>query len=459
VCAAGARKARLYATAVLYRSVLLNLGGQILTLAIGFFPSILVARWLGPTDRGLLGIIATTSAIAFVLASVGLPAAVLYFSSEKNPATAALLGNSILFTGFLTLAFLAPTWFFRHDIAALLSHHRGEVAWVVSALTIPATFLDWTTHNQLLGRLRFGYYNALIVVSKVVFLVIVILCLQVLDLGVSGVFVAMISASLLVVGGALRVILREALPSFDWNLFRQMFAYGRKSQFGSIFQFLNSRFDVLILQFFVPLAAVGYYVVAQLLGELVMVLTRAFQSSVTPLVTRDFGDSASQSLTTSSSLRHHGLLCGAAIVLDAAFAPVLVVFGYGHGFLRALVPFFIILPGIWFLATGLLIANDLNGRNRPGLASRLSGLAVAITVTLDLLLIPWYGVTGAAIASLIGYVAFGIVSLIVESHVAGIAWQRLLPTAADLRLYPSEVRRALVRFRATPSTSADVGGS
>lgn len=444
---------------MLYRSVLLNLGGQIATLAIGVVPSILVARWLGPTDRGLLGVIATTSGIAFVLLSIGLPAAVLYFSSDRNPATAPLLGNSIAFAAVLAGASLVPTWFFRHEIADLLSHGRGELAWVVSALTIPAMFLDWTTHNQLLGRLRFGYYNALIVASKVLFLVAVTLCLRILDLGVTGVFVAMIGASLLVVFGSLRIILREARPGFSWTLLRRMLAYGRRSQLGSIFQFLNSRFDVLILQFFVPLAAVGYYVVAQLLAELVMVLTRAFQSSVTPLVTRDVDDPDSQTLTTSLSVRHHGLLCCAAIAADAAFAPLLVIFGYGNAFLRALLPFFIILPGIWFLATGLLIANDLNGRNRPGLASTLSGLAVAVTVALDLLLIPWYGVTGAAVASLLAYVIFGVVSLVVESRVSGIPWQRLLPTTEDLKLYPAALRRALVHVRATLSTSVDVGRS
>ena len=175
------------------------------------------------------------------------------------------------------------------------------------------TFLDWTTHNQLLGRLRFGYYNALIVGQKVVFLVVVVLLLRVADLGVSGVFLATIAGALLVIAGSLRVILREAVPRLDRQLFRRMFSYGRKTQFGSIFQYLNSRFDVLILQFFVPLAAIGYYVVAQILAELVMVLTRSFQSSITSLVTRDADDPGSQAATTASSLRHHGLLCAAAV--------------------------------------------------------------------------------------------------------------------------------------------------
>ena len=88
----------------------------------------------------------------------------------------------------LTAVFVGPTWVFRYEIARLLSDHRGATAWVLAALTIPLTFLDWTTHNQLLGRLRFGYYNALIVGQKVVFLVVVILLLRVADVGVSGVF-------------------------------------------------------------------------------------------------------------------------------------------------------------------------------------------------------------------------------------------------------------------------------
>ena len=430
---------------MLGRSVLLNIAGQIATLFIGFVPSVLVARWLGPTDRGLLAVIGTTSGVAFILGCVGLPMAVLYFASEKTPPTGALLGNSLAFAAALAAVFVVPTWIFRDEIASFLSHHRGGTAWVLAAAAIPLTFLDWTTHNQLLGRLRFGYYNALIVGQKVVFLVVVVLLLRVADLGVSGVFLATIAGALLVIAGSLREILREAVPRLDRQLFRRMFSYGRKTQFGSIFQYFNSRFDVLILQFFVPLSAIGYYVIAQLLAELVMVLTRSFQSSITSLVTRDADDPTSQAATTAVSLRHHGLLCAAAVIANAVFSPLLIIVAYGHGFHRAIVPFFIILPGVWFLASGLLIANDLNGRNRPGLASTLSGVGVGVTVVLDLILIPFFGVIGAAVASLIAYLVFGVASLATESRVAELPIRAMLPTRADVAVYPAAMRRLWLR--------------
>jgi len=437
----------------LRRSVLLNVLGQVGSLVVGFVPSILVARWLGPTDRGLYAVIGTTSGIVFVLAGAGLPMAVWYFASGKPAPTRALLGNSLAYAALLTVLFVPATALLDDRLGDVFGHGRGGFAWVLAALLIPVTFLDWTTHNQLLGSLRFGLYNTLIVLSKVVFLVGVVLLLRVVPLGVSGVYLATLAGSLVVIAGALRVILAAGPPHLDLALLRRMFSYGGRTQIGGVFQFFNSRFDVLILQFFRPLSAVGYYVVAQTLAELVMLLARSFQSTVLSVVTRDTDDPESQAATTATALRHHGLLAVAATLANAVFSPLLILLAYGPAFHDAIVPFFVILPGIWFLGTGLVIANDLNGRSRPGLASSLSGMAVGLTVVLDLALIPPFGVTGAAVASLIAYVAFGVASIVVGARVAGIPVSSLVPTRADLALYPAAGRRLLTQLNVAVARS------
>jgi O-antigen/teichoic acid export membrane protein len=420
---------------VLQRSVVLNVGGQIASLLVGFAPSILVARWLGPTDRGLYAIIGTTSGIAFVVGSVGLPMAVWYFASSAESQTAQLFGNSLAWAAGLTALFVPLAWALNGDLGAWLAHGHGGFVWVLAAILVPASFLDWTTHNQLLGDLRFGLYNALVVGQKVVFFVGVVLLLWVVNLGVSGVLIATIAGSALVVAGSLRTCLARGRPHLDARLLERMLRYGSRTQIGGVFQYFNSRFDVLILQFFRPLSVVGYYVVAEILAELVMLLARAFQSSVMSLVTRDAEDAATQAETTAVSLRHHALLSLVALVGNAIFSPLLILFAYGPAFHKALLPFFIILPGIWFLGTGLVIANDLNARGRPGVASLLSGLGVCITIVLDLALIPSFGATGAAVGSLVAYVVFGLVSLAVESRVAAIPLRALLPRREDVRLY------------------------
>ena len=432
---------------VLRRSVVLNVAGQIASMLVGFAPSILVARWLGPTDRGLYAIIGTTSGIVFVLASIGLPMAVWYFASSAESPTARLFGNSLAWAAGLGAVFVPLAWALNSELGVWLAHGRGGFVWVLAAILVPVTFLDWTTHNQLLGGLRFGLYNALVVGQKVVFFAGVVLLLWAVRLGVSGVLIATIAGSALVVAGSLRSCLASGRPRFDRRLLAEMLRYGSRTQIGGIFQYFNSRFDVLILQFFRPLSVVGYYVVAEILAELVMLITRAFQSSVMSLVSRDAENTATQAETTAVSLRHHALLSLAALIGNVIFSPLLILFAYGQPYHKALLPFFVILPGVWFLGTGLVIANDLNARGRPGLASMLSGLGVCITIVLDLALIPPFGATGAALGSLVAYIVFGLVSLRVESVVAAIPLRSLLPGREDARLYSAAARTLLRRMR------------
>jgi O-antigen/teichoic acid export membrane protein len=431
-----------------FRSIGLNFFGQIAILALGVVPSILVARWLGPADRGLLGIMLTAKGLVLGIASVGIPTAVWYYSSRRDAKHAELLGNSVVYAAALTIVLVPTVWYLSGPIGDLLARGRGGHVWVLAAALVPVTLLDWSAHNQLLGQLRFGFYNVLITTARVVFLVGAVVLIGVFDTGVAGFFIATAAGSTLVIVGSTAVITRWGLPRVDLKLFRAMLAYGSKVQVGGVFQLFNARFDVVILQFFRPLSAVGYYVIAQMLAELVMVLARAFQSSILPLVSYESGDPTHQATTTVRSMRHHAILAAGAMAANAVFAPLLIVVGFGNAFYPAFLPFFIILPGIWFLGSALVVSNDLSGRGRPGLASALTGLAVTITIGLDLLLIPPFGVPGAAVASLVAYTVFGVASLIALSRVSAIPVRDLLPTRAELALYPAASRVVLARVQA-----------
>jgi O-antigen/teichoic acid export membrane protein len=435
---------------VLARSVTLNALGQVATLLLGLFGSVALARWLGPSDRGLLGIMSSAVELGMAVGSLGLPFAVMYYASRVDPPTRQLLGNSLAYGMVLAVAAVSGAWLFQEPLADALGHGRGGDAWILVGALLPITFLDWTTHNQLLGQLRFGLFNVLVVASKVAALVAIVVLVGALDLGVAGGLLATGAASLVIMLGALRAILRAGAPRLDRRLLRKMLRYGRRVQFGSVFQIANARLDVLILQFFQPLSQVGYYVVAQTMAELVLVLGRSFQSSVLPLVARYEGQER-QALTTASSLRHHGILAVGATLANAAIGFLLIVFAYGPSFHPALLPMFIILPGMWFLSTATVVAGDLRGRGRPGMSSALAGGAVAVTLVLDLALIPPLGVPGAAIASLVAYTVFGISSLLVVARVSDIPLRKLtLPTRADLTLYRGVLRRVLRRGATRP---------
>jgi O-antigen/teichoic acid export membrane protein len=104
----------------------------------------------------------------------------------------------------------------------------------------------------------------------------------------------------------------------------------------------------------------------------------------------------------------------------------MILYGFGPGFHSALVPFLILLPGMWFLAAGGLVEDALAGRGRPGLSSILAGIEVGITIGLDLLLIPRYGAIGGAVASVCAYSFYGTASIITVSRLDGVKARSLL---------------------------------
>jgi O-antigen/teichoic acid export membrane protein len=228
-----------------------------------------------------------------------------------------------------------------------------------------------------------------------------------------------------------------------------MLSYGSRVQVGSVFQVAMARLDIVILQFFRPLSQVGYYVVAQAIAELLLQFSGAFQMSVMPLMARYEGDQR-QARTSADSVRHFGIIGAAATLGNLFFGTIVILFAYGSKYHSAIVPMLVLLPGIWFLGMGGVIQGDLSGRGRPGLSSQLAGLAAVVTVVLDLVLIPPFGVIGAAIASVIAYTTYGIVSLRALSRLSGIPARSLLtPTRADIAMYLLFARRLCSRLRPT----------
>ncbi len=442
---------------MLARAVGLNVAGQAGGFAIAFFSSILLARTLGPSDRGLLAIMVVISTVALALSGAGLQVAVQYFAGRREISQRSLLGNSLAFAGLLAVVFVPSFFFLSGPLSGVVAHGRGGLVWVLAAVLVPLTFLDFTTAGQLCGRLEFGFWNLLLVAGRLASLAAVVVLVVTLGLGVAGGVLATAASSVVVVCVATARLLREGRPRIDLGLFRASVRYGAKAQIGSFFQFLNFRLDLLVVSLFVSLADVGHYAVAQTLAELAGYLGIAFQISVLPILAGS-DDAERDARTSTAAVRHHGVLALVLMLANAVFAPLVLLFGYGAAFRPALVPLFILLPGMWFMGTGSLVVGDLRGRGRPGLASTVKGTAALVTIALDLTLIPPFGILGAAIASTLAYTFFGAMSLVVLARISGISVRRLvLPTREDFALYPRAARGLVARIRRSSGSEPPEG--
>lgn len=419
---------------MLGRSVIANALGQLSVLVIGMVSTIALARWLGPADRGILALMAYTCDVTVALAAAGFTYAVAYFASRRDADRGALLGNSLLIGALLAVVFIPFFAIYGPEIADHLTHGRASGAWQLVGLVVVVTFLDWCIHNQLLGKLQFGRLNALIAFSRIVSLGAIIVCVGAAGWGVTGGLAANVSASVVMIVGSL-MALRGIRPTIDFQLMRALFAYGGRVAVGWIFQIINYRADVFILQAYVPLRSIGEYVVASLVAELALTGGSALSTSVNALVANYEGEER-QTTTIAASLRHGIILTGVVIVGLAVFGGVAIELAFGSSYDGAVEPMYILLPGMLFLGMGSVVTGNLRGIARPGVSSIIAGATMVITIALDFLFIPKWGINGAALASTIAYTFHGTTCVLVLGRVTGIPLRDMIvPTAADGRAY------------------------
>jgi O-antigen/teichoic acid export membrane protein len=81
---------------------------------------------------------------------------------------------------------------------------------------------------------------------------------------------------------------------------------------------------------------------------------------------------------------------------------------FGEDFTRSILPFCIILPGIVFLSLQILLSAYFSGKGEIKTNLMTSIVLLTAILILDLLLIPRFGIIGAAIASCIAYSISGL---------------------------------------------------
>jgi len=108
---------------------------------------------------------------------------------------------------------------------------------------------------------------------------------------------------------------------------------------------------------------------------------------------------------------------------------------YGEAFSTSYLPLLLLLPGIWALGLWKNFMNDLSVRGYPITKSYTSGVAVLLTVVLDIFLIPRWGIIGAAIASSIAYMTTWVITLRLYCRITGYhPWDLLVIRQGDLIL-------------------------
>lgn len=421
---------------------------RVARFGIGFATSFLLAGMLLPEGRGQYALLVLVPGMLNALGQLGLPSAMSFFAGRGMRldqlqrlgwGLTALL-SVVLVSGTIALLPLLST--------TVLQPVSGDLV-LVALASVPFQLATAFAGSTLIGRQRLRNYNLIIVAQSALMLGGVIFLVGVLDIGVPGALISYVAVAIIAaVATAVelqRVVRSEPADGPRVNL-GGFVSYGIRIYPASVTGYFSYRADILVLGAMLgDAAAIGLYTFAVSLAELAFMVPDSVSTVFYPRVAGM--DRRSADVLAPQVSRFTLLVTGIAVIalIPAAYVATHVVLPAYSG---SMGPFLVLVPGIMALSVSKVLAGYIGGLGLPLMVARASVTNLVVNLVANVLLIPPFGIVGAALASLLSYVVHATMLAVIASRIARRRpLEYVIPTAAEVRRLSDGIRDVTSRLR------------
>src|SRR5215475_6227953 len=346
---------------------------------------LLVTRALGPSGRGTVAFLTVTALITAWIARLGVTEATVVFAAQRPGQRRILLSNSVSFSA------------------------AAEIG--VLAFSIVAACLADAGYRFMLGCSRFRAHALVTAGTSWFYPLLAAVLWAVFGMTVAlGAFVWAATQALRAILLISLAVAREGLGRPSLSVLRESISFGVRAWIGTLADSLGFRVDQILLALIASEAALGFYVVAVNLSEMLLYFAGAVSTALLPIAAGSAAESRRGQ--TLKAFRSAGFVTLASVLLSALLAPPLIPLVFGAPFSASITPFLLLLPGLVGFTALIVFSNALMASSLPSLSSLAAIACFIVGLALDLVLIPFFGASGASAAASCAYIAGGLAALL-----------------------------------------------
>lgn len=375
---------------------------QLAALCFGVF----IARMYGAEGRGIYTLLTVGASLLGVVLSLGLNNSVIYHikrgSISASRGLTIILANSLMVAGISALLLLVlkdEVWALLFESVRFSYFYLLFVACytLVVLLTLFLVTYYLATHELVKHRVLIGTAPfATLAVTLASFSAIP--------------SVKMALAAQLVVEGAyasffaLDVWRNSAAPPAIKLPLAAIYSFALRGYAGSLGSTILTQVDTMVVAAYTSPALLGYYAVSKSLYRVLLSIPQAFNG----LLLGTFCDLE----PVEAKRMNTKVMRLMALVLLLCTVPALLVGGpavkliYGAGFARSVPALNILLFAALFMGISSSSVPYMLASGNPGLISNISLVSGIISVSLTAVLVPYFSIEGAAVATLVGAICF-----------------------------------------------------
>ena len=381
-----------------------NSGLAALAVATG----VIAPRLLGPSGEGELAAIQTWPMLLGTLAMLGLDSALVYFVAREPERGKQLTSTAMLIGLLSSLLVGAIAWF---ALPFLLSAQQPDVisaarVYLLIGVLYAIVGIPW---GSLRGARSFAMWNLFRFAPALAWLGI--LCTSwILKTAHPIPLSRWYLGAIFCCGFPIVIVVNRRLqgrPRPDPRLAGKLLRFGLPSAVTSLPQTINLRFDQLLIIAFLPARSLGFYVVAVAWSGGVAPLLSAIGSVLFPQVSAE-PDTCRRGQLLATALQGGAVVAAVTSLPLILLAPVALPLVFGARYAPSIPSALVLVPAGAILAWAGIAEEGLRGLGRPTLVLEAESVAAVVTLASLPVLLHFFGIMGAAVASLLGYTTIAV---------------------------------------------------
>lgn len=380
---------------------------------------IVLSRDLGPSGLGLYTLVFTIYMFGMQFAAFGIGAAMTKYIAQyydekakiRDFITAGIIGS--LISGFLMGLLL----YLLSNIIAIHFFHNSDMTYLlkITAFCFPFIAMQKVVIGTLNGMRKMKWYAIINIVQNISVVIISIILAIWLNMGLIGAVTGFVVPTIII--GLLSLsFIRNYLNLHSIKLhstLKEIAGFGFYVVLASSIGLINTQTDSLLIGHLLDETKVGYYAVAVILMQAITLLPQAVQRVITPSIATYYGKKDFDNIrklikkTVLKSLIFTAFIS----VFLALSGKILIKLVFTEEFLPAYTPMLVLLIGYSIYAAFIPIGGCLGSIGKVKILYRITIIGAISNIFLNMILIPQFGLIGAASATSTSLIIIRITSL------------------------------------------------
>ncbi|MBA2869079.1 O-antigen/teichoic acid export membrane protein [Methanococcus maripaludis] len=389
---------------------------------------ILLGRELGPSGLGLYTLVFTIYMFGMQFAAFGIGAAltkyVAEFSDDINKVKEYISAG--FFSSIVSGSLIGIVLFLFSGIISLNVFRLPEMVELlkITAVCFPFIAIYKAATGTLNGFRNMKSYafldislNASVLLVSLILVFLLKLCTfgAVLGFVIPTIFFGIFSVIFL----RSNIIFSKTL--FKNDIFKSILNFGVYVVLGNSIAYLYSHIDSLMIGYYLSETEVGFYAVAAIFIQGVTLIPGAIQKISNPMISKNYGlkNYTNMIVFIKKVVSKVFLLSLCISLFFVVFGKLLICKLFGNDYLPAYVPLMILLIGYTVHSSYYSISTFFSSIGKVRLSFKIAVISALLNLILNILLIPKYGIIGAASATTISLITmtilkFGLIRLFIK---------------------------------------------